>query len=88
MGTEAIDEVLDIASVRQVRSLLAGSPDAVVLIGDAEGTVPWASRPGTAEDGREPSSLIGTQVFGYVHPDDRDWVRNRYARAASGETVQ
>lgn len=88
MGIEPIGQLLDIASIRQVRTLLADSPDAMILIGDAEGTVLWASRPGTDDAGREPSSLIGRPVFDYVHPDDREHVRRTWARAASGETVQ
>lgn len=87
MGIEPIDEMLDTASVRQVRTLLADSPAAMVVLGDVEGTVLWASWPGTSERGREASTLVGTNAFDYVHPDDRDHVRRMYDRAASGETV-
>lgn len=88
MGTERIDEVLDIASVRQVRRLLADSPDAMVALVDPEGTVLWASRPTAAAGGRDPSSIVGTNSYDYVHPDDRDRLHRTYARAARGETVQ
>lgn len=87
MGIEPIDEVLDIASVHQVRALLADSPEAMVVLCDVEGKVLWASRPGTVEVGRDPSSLLGTTAFDYVHPDDQHHVRRMHARAAAGETV-
>lgn len=88
MGFDRIDEVLDLASVRQVRRLLADSPDAMVALVDTEGTVLWASRPGGSEGGRESSSIVGANSYDYVHPDDREHLRRTYARAASGETVQ
>lgn len=88
MGIDRIDEVLDIASVRQVRRLLADSPDAMVALVDPEGTVLWASRPTASEGGRDASSIVGTNSYDYVHPDDRDRLRRTYARAARGETVQ
>ncbi len=88
MGVEPIDQMLDSSSVRQVRTLLADTPDAMVALLDGEGTILWASRPGTSEGGHEPSSLVGTNSDDYVHPEDRDSLRRAYARAASGETVQ
>lgn len=87
MGIEEIDQMLDTASVRQVRTLLADTPDAMVALLDTEGTILWASRPEPRDGGHEPSSLIGTNSDDYVHPDDRDALRRAYARAASGETV-
>lgn len=87
MGCDRIDEVLEIASVRQVRRLLADSPDAMVALIDTEGTVLWVSRPGGATGGHEPSSLVGANSYDFVHPDDHERLRRTYARAASGETV-
>lgn len=88
MGSDRIDDVLDIGSVRQARRLLADTPDAMVALVDPEGTILWASRPGGSEGGREAASLVGANSYDFVHPDDRERLRRTYARAASGETVQ
>lgn len=84
-----IEKVLDSAAVRELRRLFDESPEAVVTVGDADGRLWWASRPGSLEGfGREPSSLIGANRFDFVHPDDRSEARRVHRRALDGETVR
>lgn len=88
-GNDPIEDVVSTASVREVRRLLEGMPDAVVTVGDPDGRIRWVSRPGTQESfGRDPSEIIGRSRFDYVHPDDRARARRAHARAAAGETVR
>lgn len=89
MRITRIEEVLDTASVRELRRLFDDSPDAVVTLGDADGRLWWASRPGSLEGfGREPSAVIGASRFDFVHPEDRARVRRLHGRALEGETVR
>ncbi len=89
VGIERLEDVLDSASVRELRRLFDDSPDAVVTLGDEAGRLLWASRPGSLEKyGREPSSFLGRDRFDYIHPEDRAQARRMYGRAADGETVR
>lgn len=84
-----IEDVLDTATVRELRRLFDDRPDAIVTLGDPDGRLWWASRPGSLERfGREPSTFIGRDRFDYVHPEDRAHARRTYRKAAAGETVR
>ncbi len=88
-GVDRIEDVLGMASVREVRRLLEEMPDAVVTVGDPDGRIRWVSRRGTqASFGRDPSEITGQNRFDYVHPDDRARARRAHGRAATGDTVQ
>lgn len=88
-GIDRLEDVLDTAAIREVRRLFADSPHAVVTLGDAEGRLWWASRPGSLDTfGRDPSSFLGSDRFDFVHPDDQATSRRMYARAVNGETVR
>lgn len=88
-GFGRLDDVLNSASVRELRRLFDESPDAVVTLGDVDGRLLWASRPGSLEGfGRDPSTFVGRDRFDFVHPEDRGQARRMYGRAADGETVR
>lgn len=89
VGIKRLEDVLDSASVRELRRLFDDSPDGIVTLGDVDGRLLWASRPGSLERfGREPSSFVGRDRFDYVHPEDRAQARRMYGRAVDGETVR
>lgn len=89
MGSMRIEDVLGTSSVRELRRLFEESPEAVVTIGDADGQLWWASRPGSLEGfGREPSAFIGANRFDFLHPEDRERARRLHGRALDGETVR
>lgn len=89
MRITRIEEVLNTASVRELRRLFDESPHAVVTFGDADGHLWWVSRPGSLEGfGREPSAVVGANRFDFVHPEDRARARRQHVRALDGETVR
>lgn len=89
MGTTPIENLLDSASVRELRRLFDESPDAVVTLGDADGRLRWVSGRGSLEGfGRDPSEVTGANRFDFIHPEDRARARGLHRRALDGETVR
>ena len=89
VAESALTDMLGIDAVRRVRALLAERPDAVVILGDTDGRLLWASAPGSEGlFGRRPESFQGDTRFDYVHPDDVGRARRAFARALEGETVR
>jgi hypothetical protein len=55
---------------RHFRALIEDGPDLVVLLG-SEGSIRYVSPSCRQQLGFEPSELVGTNAFFWVHPDDR-----------------
>ena len=76
------------ASEARFRAVIEHTTDVIVLV-DAEGTLTYVS-PSVADVlGYEPEALVGQSGFGYVHPDDRLFLRRglRIAAARPGRTL-
>lgn len=61
-------------------SLLFGHVEELVVVCDQLGTVVFASPSCRAYLGYDPASVIGTNLFDYIHPDERDEVLTDFAR--------
>lgn len=59
------------------RKFLEASTDMIVVVG-ADGTVTYASPSVEAVLGYDPDELIGTLAFEYVHPEERDRIRETF----------
>lgn len=68
--------------------LLDHAQDMVVLL-DKEGTVTYANDAVRRVAGYDPDEFVGTDVFEFVHPDDRDGVRETFeATIAAGSFTE
>lgn len=84
-----LGEVLNLASVERVRTMLGDRPDAIVTVVDPEGRMLFGSEPGSVEMfGRTPDMYEDTFVWDYIHESDASHVRRQYDRALEGEAVR
>jgi len=68
-----------------VGALLDHSRDKIVVV-DADGTFTYLNRATERILGYDPETLVGENAFDYVHPDDRERVREAFERTiANGE---
>ena len=70
--------------LERYEAFVESSPDAIVHMGD-DGTVLYTSP--TVEDvlGYEQEEMVGDDAFEYVHPDDRDTVKDVFVSAVNGK---
>ena len=69
------------------RTLIQHSADAIVLI-TAEGIITYASKSFQAVLGYTPAESIGTPIFGYLHPEDTDYVVAKLAEVLQAPSAQ
>jgi len=70
---------------RRFRALVENSND-VISVADADGRFLYLSPSVESILGYEPAALTGEAAWEYVHPDDRERLRNWFGRVAAGDT--
>ena len=68
---------------RRFRALVEGSNDVVSVV-DADGVYQYQSPSLERVLGHDPKKTVGDRVWEYIHPDDREAVRNTFERWVTG----
>jgi PAS domain S-box-containing protein len=77
--------VRDVTERERHRAFLERSNDIVWAV-DEDGTLQYVSPSAETILGFEPAELLGEDAFAYVHPADRDRVREAFGRSIADET--
>ncbi len=72
-----------LASEQRFRALVQNATDAVVVV-DAAGRLVYSSPAGERLTGNRSDDVAGSDIFRYVHPDDRGVVEQSFASVMSG----
>ena len=77
--------IRDVTERERHRAFLERSNDIVMAL-DADGTFQYVSPSAESLLGFESAELLGENAFAYVHPDDRDRVREGFRKSVTGDT--
>jgi PAS domain S-box-containing protein len=69
---------------RRYQALIENASDLIVVL-DADGEITYSSPASERILGYDPETLVGTDAFDMIHPEDRDWVRERFRQDLAGE---
>jgi diguanylate cyclase (GGDEF)-like protein/PAS domain S-box-containing protein len=64
---------------KRFRALIENGQDNISLL-TADGTLVWESPATMRTFGYEPDKFLGHNIFQLIHPDDRDWASEQFAR--------
>ena len=84
----SLHDLLDNPTIRRLRSMLGDRDDVVVTVSDTAGLFLWGTAAGSrGMFDRSPEDYVGVDRFSYLHPEDVDRCRRRFASAVAGDTV-
>ncbi|AWB28019.1 sensor histidine kinase [Halococcoides cellulosivorans] len=78
-----ITDVTDERAIEQRYRAIIEESDEMNLLLDEEGTITYASPSIERIHGFDPEKMVGTVAFEFVHPDDRERIREEFARVRS-----
>ncbi|MFW5964566.1 MAG: PAS domain S-box protein, partial [Natronomonas sp.] len=69
----------------KLNALLDHAQDKIVIV-DEDGVYRYVNAAVERLLGYSPEALVGTDTFGYMHPDDRERVQETFERLVEGKT--